>query len=454
MQHTDDGTLQAWLDGPRSGMDDAARDDVARHLASCEACAARAEALRDMSDRVRTLLPMSERGAPPIPDFGGVLARAAGHTSGHRPARFRTAATWAAGIVAVMGLGWMTNDLVRGVDPVTSVQAPAAARVVAEAAAAPAAGGADAVVADAADAVVATGPASPVAPPVGTAAQPDEAQLPLSFERTRATVAAAEMPPPPAPDIDRERVEQGPRVVRGRVTDVSGRPLESAQVYVEGTGMGALTADDGSFALSLREDMDSAALAGMTLKVELIGFAAASRNLDVDLGDSASADFRLEATALALEALVVTGTAAAAGRAAASAGAPLVAGEAARLASEGRRLTRADQVADAAAGESWAVVGRDDAEARAGFGLYTVPQLTVLSIELRIVNGHPAVRITQDIDGETRLTLVESRSATTVQDPEPGDTRSFASTQRGDVRISAYAEMSEEALSALLDRIR
>jgi hypothetical protein len=53
MIHVDDGTLQAWLDGELSG---AARAGVEEHVASCDACAEAADALRALSARAHTAL--------------------------------------------------------------------------------------------------------------------------------------------------------------------------------------------------------------------------------------------------------------------------------------------------------------------------------------------------------------------------------------------------------------
>lgn len=94
------------------------------------------------------------------------------------------------------------------------------------------------------------------------------------------------------------------RVV-GRVTaSATAQPLSGAQVYVEGLRIGTLSNADGRFIIL------NVPAGTHTVRVDLLGFAPAERQVTVAAGGSAAADFSLTETAIALEELVVTGTAA------------------------------------------------------------------------------------------------------------------------------------------------
>ena len=92
-------------------------------------------------------------------------------------------------------------------------------------------------------------------------------------------------------------------VITGRVTEEgSGRALASAQVYVEGSGIGTLTNSNGQFLLL------NAPPGEHTVIVELVGYRSASQTVTVAAGETASVDFAIAVTALALDEIVVTGT--------------------------------------------------------------------------------------------------------------------------------------------------
>ena len=92
-------------------------------------------------------------------------------------------------------------------------------------------------------------------------------------------------------------------VITGRVTEEgSGRALASAQVYVEGAGIGTLTNSSGQFLLL------NAPVGEHTVTVELVGYRSASQTVTVGAGETASVDFAIAVTALALDEIVVTGT--------------------------------------------------------------------------------------------------------------------------------------------------
>lgn len=99
---------------------------------------------------------------------------------------------------------------------------------------------------------------------------------------------------------------QAPAVVTGMVRDESGQPVASARVVVQGTTTGALSGADGRYTLTI-----SAALfrPGQTtaLRASAIGFGSASHSLTLTPGARLTQDFVLQAQALMLDAVVVTG---------------------------------------------------------------------------------------------------------------------------------------------------
>ena len=90
----------------------------------------------------------------------------------------------------------------------------------------------------------------------------------------------------------------------GQVTDAaSGRPLSSAQVFIEGTGLGGLTNATGRYLVVNVPNGEH------TLRVALIGYSSASQQVTVTEGQATTANFQLSEEALALDEIVVTGTA-------------------------------------------------------------------------------------------------------------------------------------------------
>jgi TonB-linked SusC/RagA family outer membrane protein len=94
------------------------------------------------------------------------------------------------------------------------------------------------------------------------------------------------------------------RITGTVVSAANMRPLDGAQISIEGTGMGALANAQGRY-LVLNVPAGT-----YTVRVTMIGFATTQQQVTVTAGGTATADFRLTETALALEELVVTGTAA------------------------------------------------------------------------------------------------------------------------------------------------
>ncbi|TVP48494.1 MAG: SusC/RagA family TonB-linked outer membrane protein [Gemmatimonadales bacterium] len=94
----------------------------------------------------------------------------------------------------------------------------------------------------------------------------------------------------------------GQGVLTGTVTEAGTlRPLTSAQVFVVGTTVGALTNSRGQFTIP------NVPAGEVQLRAELLGFAGVSRTVTVATGESVTVDFQLRQTTLALEQIVVTG---------------------------------------------------------------------------------------------------------------------------------------------------
>lgn len=88
----------------------------------------------------------------------------------------------------------------------------------------------------------------------------------------------------------------------GTVRDAaSQRPLEAVQVYIGGSGIGALTNAAGRFL------MLNVPAGEVTLVAELVGYRAGSQTVTVTAGESTVANFTLDQTAIALDQIVVTG---------------------------------------------------------------------------------------------------------------------------------------------------
>ena len=97
--------------------------------------------------------------------------------------------------------------------------------------------------------------------------------------------------------------------VAGTVVDAATmRPLEGAQIVLQGTQMGALSNADGRYSIRGVPTGD------YTVVARLIGFGQGTAPVTVQVGQTATADFELSEEALAMEEIVVTGEAGAARR--------------------------------------------------------------------------------------------------------------------------------------------
>src|SRR5688572_3458035 len=94
--------------------------------------------------------------------------------------------------------------------------------------------------------------------------------------------------------------------IAGAVIDeATRRPLASVQVFIPGTGLGALTNADGRYLLN------NVPVGQRTLRAQMIGFTQVDQTVTVAAAGSATANFGLRQSAIALGEIVVTGLGAA-----------------------------------------------------------------------------------------------------------------------------------------------
>jgi cytoskeletal protein RodZ len=492
MKHLDEGTLQAWLDMPRSGLEASEVAEIEGHLATCEACAIELETLRGSDASVHALLSGGLDRDIARPPFEEVVARAESRTDGggtdaRRGLSRLNRLAWAASVVVALGVGWMTNEIYRAGPPDPSARVPVAAapdaQIAAEApSSTPAAedraqesneeartaepaparsgrtvseratqapadlGDADAVASRAEDLVGGgAGVGAPAAP------EPD-APPALRYERQRASaddatgdaVAAAPTgaaaPPANEPVLSRGvRADQdssidGRPVVRGFVTDsASGEPVASAQVFVQSLNVGALSDEDGSYVLVLPpgDSMD------VDVTVERIGYRPETKEVEVAASAPSVVDFSLHEEALLLQEVVVTGDAGGVQR---------------------RALGNAIGPVSAAKVYDWRPDTRESAEDKLGRPLLTVPGFEILAIESvepdeQGVDALVRVRQAVGADG-TELILVEGRSDESREAWEIQSEGSIASTRRDGMLVTGTSALSQEYLRTLLDSLR
>jgi hypothetical protein len=402
MQHLDEGTLQAWLDGARSGLDPSKLAGIERHIAACDACASRADALARSSFRTHALLSVGrDQYAPRVP-YEDVAKRARGTRTRVRSGMRGIHVTWAASVICAVGLGWISNELYHANDAVgaeaTSTQPGAAL-------AAAASPRTDASTTEARGSV--TSPGSTLAA-VGTgAAAPTTAGL---AAQTAANVSNG-------------------LVVQGFVGDEGGRPVPSAQVYVAELDVAVLTQQDGSYDLRLPSDPES-----FELTVQRIGFRQQTRAMSPGEGDYVEADFRLREEALALDEIIVTGE------------------------SDGGQRSTGTRVTNVRATPFvWRPAPSIAAEGSVGSDLWMLPGLDVLALEVAYggnANETHVARIRLDLGDGTTLTLIQGRTdGRRIRWPLPSE-GSVLSTRRGEMLITATAPVSADSLATLLDRLR
>jgi TonB-linked SusC/RagA family outer membrane protein len=128
-----------------------------------------------------------------------------------------------------------------------------------------------------------------------------EARVPVTRATAALLLSVALGTAPPLRTLGAQTPAAG--VIEGRVTDVSnGRALEAAQISVIGTTLGAATNATGAFRVT------GVPARAVQIRVRLIGYQPAERSVTVVAGQSAHVDVTLQASALQLEQVVVTGT--------------------------------------------------------------------------------------------------------------------------------------------------
>jgi iron complex outermembrane receptor protein len=121
------------------------------------------------------------------------------------------------------------------------------------------------------------------------------------FRLAAALTAASCLTLPPARARSQEPASTGS--VAGRVTNEQGSPLAGAQVFVEGTGLGAVTRDSGQYVIA------RVPAGSRTVRVRLVGYRPQTASVTVAADQRATQDFTLVQDPLSLESVIVTGTA-------------------------------------------------------------------------------------------------------------------------------------------------
>jgi len=363
MQHLDEGMIHAWLDGELSPPE---REALEAHIAECAQCAAAvAEARGFIAASTRILTALDS-----VP--GGVLPASSTESGSARPAvrrRFVASRAWMAA-AAVLVLSTVTVIAIKPGDDTARLRVVAATqdkKELSESATPPEEKTqAPAPSINQAPASAQPGAAAPVDKPKSVdqterlkSRLEAERQLTRSRSSNGAPAAMADTAPPareaPAPApmarlseqpatppaasaVAKDALEKRADVVSksdstsdrrtvasaqgfaitGRVTSEAGAPLAAASVALEGTGIGTITHDDGSYALVVPASRANGQTASLVAK--LIGYKAAVAPIaptSAPADESITHDFVLRANPLALQQLVVTGegTSALAGKA-------------------------------------------------------------------------------------------------------------------------------------------
>jgi TonB-dependent starch-binding outer membrane protein SusC len=139
---------------------------------------------------------------------------------------------------------------------------------------------------------------APYAPPAAVAPEP-----------VFASVRAASPPVFAVASRPRNVADRVAGTITGRIVETgSQRPLSGVQVSVPGTGRGSLTNSEGRFVIL------NVAAGQVQLRAELIGYGTVNQTITVRDGETTTVDLTMGQEALALDAIVVTGTAGAARR--------------------------------------------------------------------------------------------------------------------------------------------
>ena len=89
--------------------------------------------------------------------------------------------------------------------------------------------------------------------------------------------------------------------VAGRVVEGSTlQPVQGAQVFIPNTNLGTLSGEDGRYRIG------GISPGTWTVQVRVIGYRTASQEVQIQAGQTATADFELEVTAISMDELVIT----------------------------------------------------------------------------------------------------------------------------------------------------
>lgn len=318
MEHVDEGTIHAWLDGALGAAESTRIEAHAAACAGCSAMVAEARGLIAASSRILTALDDVPGDVIPERPMRVAAAAAAAPIAAASPSPRavprRSWGTWRAA-AAVLVMAGATGVILARRGGARAAAHPMATEGVAADSVVPASGPAlDSVVA--APAVAAAAPAPPPAAPPGAVPTPSAAPAPAPAlgaagrrrgeitDRLAPKPAAAEperralMAPRPAGDTRAASVVPG--AVVGRVTNEQGAPIPSASVALAGHPATASTNAAGTFALA-----DVAAGAD-TLHVRGLGFAPRTVPVRVAAGDTVSVAIALTPQATQLSSAVAT----------------------------------------------------------------------------------------------------------------------------------------------------
>jgi hypothetical protein len=283
MQHLDEGTIHAWLDGE---LPSAEREAVEAHIASCEQCAAAVAEARGFvaaSSRILLALDAVPGGVLPAPSQTSSTAAARG------PARFSVSRMWMA-VAAVLVLSTVSVIATRsGSDaPLAKLEEARAPR-----------SGAPVIAASPTPAPAATAPAGAVAAsPAEESASDSSAPRPMSRQQLQVAsgraLEAADKTPPAVAAGKLDRVAQAPLPAPAARMDAKVQRDSSPVSALAAQAPKTAVADSGRKqpALMLSEVVVTGA--GTTSTVEKLGSAVASneapqllsRNTSNEAGDT------------------------------------------------------------------------------------------------------------------------------------------------------------------------
>ncbi|HEY7893482.1 MAG TPA: TonB-dependent receptor [Gemmatimonadaceae bacterium] len=127
--------------------------------------------------------------------------------------------------------------------------------------------------------------------------------LPSAWNHFATTALAIALATPAVVPIAANAQAAGNGSVAGKIVDEHGAVINSAQVFVDRTAIGALSRGDGTYIL------ENVPAGSHLIRVRLIGFRPDSATVSVSAGQRATQDFTLHSDPLQLQSVVVTGTA-------------------------------------------------------------------------------------------------------------------------------------------------